>query len=71
MMDVVAPRESDEPGTCRLQIDFSDFKAYALSTQDSIARCFAALDKDGNGSISVDDLVIPSTARQASYCCHM
>ena len=52
------------PGTYCLQIDFSDFKAYALRTQDSVSRCFAALDNDGSGSISVDDLVIISNTCQ-------
>ena len=39
------------------QIDFDDFKAYASRKEDTIAKSFAQLDVDHNGSISVNDLV--------------
>ncbi len=50
------PANSQTQKRC-LQIDFSEFKTYALRTQDSIAKCFAQLDADSSGAISVEDLV--------------
>ena len=44
-----------------MQIDFEDFKAYASRKEGTIAKSFAQLDVDHNGSISVNDLVGSST----------
>ena len=51
-----------------VKIDFEDFKAYASRKEDTIAKSFAQLDVDHNGSISVNDLVRLSFQR---CICHV